>query len=875
MRLLERDAPLATLHRLRTEAANEGGRLVFVEGEAGIGKTSLLGAFAASVPEGVQVLLGSCDPLSTPRPLGPLLDIADGLDPTFGRLVSESAPREEVLGALLRALGRRDRDLVVLLDDLHWADDATLDALRFVGRRIASTHALLVGTFRDDEVGRQHPLRVVVGDLATSPAVRRIPLAPLSKASVAELSKGTDLDAGELHDLTGGNPFYVTEVIAGAPARIPATVRDAVLARAARLSEAARRTLEAAAVIGPPTDPALLARVVQGPLAAEECLAKGVLRTDGRSYVFRHEVARQAILDATDPAERLALHARVLAALEAGSESDRSDARLAHHADGAGDRDAVLRYAPAAGRDAVAVGAHREAAAQFARALRFAVGLSVDERAGLLVESAREHGLIVRYEDVFPAFEEARRLWHQGGDAGREAAVLSEMAMAFVSVGRNAEGETASERAMELVADMPDGPEKADALTVQGYLRMLDRDNHEAIDLAKRAIDMAGADPRAALSAVTSWNTLGSSRILLGDTAGGRADLETSIRLARQHGFDRRVASGYGVTHSALGEMYRFADADPYFEAGHRYTSERDLDSNRLYMEAWQAISYVHRGRWSEAGPLASGVLARLPGTSISRMMALLAVGRLRARRGDPDAWTALDEALAIAAPTATLQRVGPIRAARAEAFWLAGDLDQSAAEAAAIIDLAIAKAHPWHVGELSWWLNQAGLPAPKATPVAEPWQLQLDGRWREAAVAWDALGCPYEAARAFLGSDDPAAVEEAHARFDQLGARPAQAIAARRLRELGVRSVPRGKRPSTRANPAGLTNRELEVLRLVAAGLSNAEVAGRLVLSTRTVDHHVSALLGKLGVDRRGDAAAAAARAGIDLQIGQVTRPD
>lgn len=875
MRLLERDVPLATLHRLRAEAAGEGGRLVFVEGEAGIGKSSLLGAFATSMPEAVRTLLGSCDPLSTPRPLGPLLDIADDLDPSFARLVRESAPREEVLGGLLTALGAPGRELVVLLDDLHWADEATLDALRFVGRRIASTHALIVGTYRDDEVGRQHPLRVVVGDLATSPAVRRMPLAPLSKASVAELAKGTELDVDDLHAQTGGNPFYVTEVIAGAPARVPATVRDAVLARAARLSDAARRTLEAAAVIGPPIDPALLAQVVDGPLAAEECLSKGVLRTDGRSYFFRHEVARQAILQAVDPGILVALHTRILAALESEPEDVRSVARLAHHAEGAGDRVAVLRYARRAGREAVAAGSHREAAAQFARAVRFGAGLPPAGRAKLLVEFAREHGIITRYDEVFPAFEAARTIWQKAGDPSREAAVLAEMSISLVTVGRNADAEAASRRAIELVSSMPDGPEKADALSVQAYLRMLDRDNAEAIELGRRAIAMGDDDPRAALAVVSAWNTVGSSRILVGDIEGGRSDLETSMRLAAEHSLDRRVASGYTVIHSALGEMYRFADADPYFEAGHRYTSERDLDSNRFYLEAWQAISLMHRGRWSEAGPLAASVLAGQPFTSIARMMALLAVGRLRARRGDPDVWTALDEALEIAAPTATLQRIGPIRAARAEALWLAGDLKRSAEEASAVIDLAIAKSHPWHIGELSWWMSRGGLEPPDTANAAEPWAHQFAGRWREAAIAWEALDCPYEAARALLDADDPTAVEEAHSRFDRLGALPAAALAARRLRELGVRSVPRGRRATTRANPAGLTSRELEVVRLVAGGLSNAEIAARLVLSTRTVDHHVSALLGKLGVERRRDAAGAATRAGIDLQVGQATPPD
>jgi DNA-binding CsgD family transcriptional regulator/tetratricopeptide (TPR) repeat protein len=869
MRLLERDAPLAALQRLWAEASTEGGRLVFLEGEAGIGKTSLLDAFRSSLPATTRSYLGSCDPLSTPRPLGPIVDIADDLDPGLARLLREGAQRDEILGAVLESL-RGEAPPVVLLDDLHWADEATLDALRFVGRRITTTRALVVGTYRDDEVGPQHPLRVVVGDLATSRAVRRLPLSPLSRDSVAELAEGTDLDVDALHEQTGGNPFFVTEVIAGDPARIPPTVRDAVLARAARLSEEARLTLEAAAVIGPPTDPALLARVLDGPLAAEECLARGVLKTDGTAYAFRHEVAREAILDATDPGTRQALHARVLAALESGAADDRKAARLAHHAEGAGDREAVLRHARTAGREAVAAGAHREAAAQFARALRHAGSLPQDERAALLMDVGREHALITRYDVAVPALEEARQIAEAVGDAGREAGALSELSMVLVSVGRNDEAEAASRRALDLVEPMPDGPEKADAILVQAYLRMLDRDNAEAIELGRRGIQIGGDDLRAAAAVVGGWNTVGSSRILTGDFEGGRADLETSRRLALVHGLDRRVASASSVLHSALGEMYRFADADAAFEAGHRYAAEHDLDGSRLYLEAWQAISCMHRGRWSEAGGLASGVTARLKGASIARMMALLALGRLRARRGDPDVWIALDEAWAMAEPTGTLQRVGPIRAARAEAHWLAGDPERSADEAATVIELAMAKAHPWHIGELSWWLRSAGRAVPAwAGPIAEPWRLQLAGRWREAADAWAALECPYESARSLLEADDPAALHEAHATFDRLGARPALAMVARRLRELGVRSIPRGRRAATRANPAGLTSRELEILRLVAAGHPNHEIAARLVLSTRTVDHHVSALLGKLGVARRAEAAAAATRAGIDLQIG------
>jgi len=728
------------------------------------------------------------------------------------------------------------------------------------------------GTYRDDEVGRQHPLRVVVGDLASSPAVRRLALQGLSVASVRDMARETELDPIQLHGLTGGNPFYVSEVVAGAPERIPPTVRDAVLARAARLSPAARRTLEAAAVIGPTVEPALLARITDG-ATTEESLAMGLLQAKGRRYAFRHEVAREAILDATNPGERLVLHARLLGALETGPEDDRAPARLAHHADEAGDRDAVLRYAPQAARQAARAGAHREAAAQFARAVRFAGAMPDGERAGLLLEFAQEHALIARYDVAIGAFAEAVAIWGRLGDASHEALALTSLAKSYVSVGRNHEAEAASRRAMEVSEGLPDGPEKVEAIFTQAYLRMLDRDNVEAIELGRKAIEMGQGDPRASTSVVQAWNTVGGARILLGDD-GGRADLETSLRLAHEIGSDRLAGSFYSIITSALGEVYRFADAAPYFEAGVRYATEHDLDSARLYIEAWHALALVHLGRWSEAGAVASAVLARHDNSTISRIMALLAVGRLRTRRGDPDAWAALDEALALSEPTGTLQRLGPVRAARAEAAWLDGDAARSGTEAAAVFELALRHAHPWHVGELAWWQLKAGRPVADTTAASEPWRLQLAGRWREAASAWHALDCPYEAARALLDGD-AGAVEAAHGVFDRLGARPAAALAARRLRELGVRSIPRGRGPATRANPAGLTARGLEVLRLVAEGLPNHEIAGRLFLSPRTVDHHVSAVLAKLGVDRRGDVVAAAADLGIETQNGQSAGPD
>jgi len=871
MTLLEREPALKALEGALGEAAQGEGRVALVYGEAGIGKTSLVDHFTRARAGGrpARTLWGACDSLHTPRPLGPVYDIAQQAGSGLRERLEAGAPPRVIFSAVLDELRHRP-PVIAVLEDLHWADAATLDLVKFLGRRIRQVPALLVLTYRDDELGPRHPLRIVLGDLATSAAVRRVPLAPLSVAAVQTLVAGRSLDATTLHRQTGGNPFFVTEALASREGGIPVTVRDAVLARAARLSPAGQTTLEAAAIIGAQVEPWLLSALVDIAAAgADECIALGMLRAQGELLAFRHELARQAILDTIAPPRRRALHALALRVLASPPTGAPDLALLADHAEGAADSAAVLAHAPAAAARAAALGAHREAADQYARALRFAAAAPPVERARLLEAYADECMLVDRLDEATRARGEAVAIHHEAGDRQREGRSLAVNAAALVRGGRNPEAEAASRRAIAVLRPQPPGPALAYAYRIQSNLRMLNRDRAESVRWGRKAIALAERLGEREI-VVAGFNTMGAAMLVYGDDR-GRVHLERSLALARAAALPEWIAGAFVNLGSACGEVYRFADADRYLTEGIRYAAERDLDYATHYMQAWLALVRLYQGRWAEAGDIARPLAENPHVSAIGRIMALIALGRLRTRRGDPGGAAVLDEALALSERTQTLQRLGPVRAARAEAAWLADDDPRAIAEARAVWGLALHHRHAWHTGELGFWRWRAGERVRLPSCAAPPFTQQVAGDWRRAAAAWERLGCPYEQARA-LADGDEAAQLTALEIFDRLGARPDLERLRQRLRAGGVRHIPRGPRPSTRANQFGLTAREIEITALLARALTNARIGALLHISPKTVDHHVSAILGKLGVTSREAAGRLAMQQGL---IPDVARED
>ena len=860
MEMLERDAALVEMQQCLAQADAGHGVVLLLSGEAGIGKTSLLSYFLADCR--ARVLLGRCDGVATPRPLAPIFDLNE---PALTSLLREQAPRDLLFRAMLDRLTSSHATSILAIEDAHWADEATLDLLRYLGRRIAERRTLLILTFRDDDVGARHPLRRLLGDLATGQPMRHVDLAPLSLAAVRSLARGSGLDAGTLHAHTGGNPFFVTEVLA-TPGAVPPRVSDAVLARASRLSPPAWDLLSAAAVIGSPVDPKLLLAVATPePEDLQDCLEHGLLVQNQQELSFRHELARQAMADALSPWRRQALHRQVLRALETRPAAMRDPGRLAYHAEEAGDPEAVLRYAPLAAERAVRMRAYREAAQHYERALRFAEKVNPATRAALLIAHAAASYYTAQIDAALASSQAAIAIWEAAGNTREVGAARAHLAGILWADGKIAAAQHEIQTAVSLLEAHPAGPDLAAAYGAWARLAGSELASTEATRLATRALALAMASGADA-TRLDAELTLGEAAIIQGSLAAGEARLQHAIAEASAAGLAEIAVRGYLCLAHAFAHHGRQQQAVAHARAGLRYAQEHDLGLAERHLEIQVAQCQLQSGEWDAALHLATRVLEAQQAAPASRFVAQIVAGLIMVRRGQARGVALLEEARALATASGSPVYLAPWLAARAEAAVLR---KQDTAPWAAEIAETLARSTNPVASSLAYWGWVCGANVPACPDPASPYCLQIAGEWRAATAAWAHQGAPYEAARAAAEGNDEAALRTALATCETLEARPLAAQLRRKLRARGAQNISRGPQAATRRNPAGLTRREREVLHVLMAGATSPEIARHLHLSPRTVENHISAICTKLGVSNRADAIDAAHALGLAPESG------
>ncbi|GHF13088.1 ATP-binding protein [Pseudolysinimonas yzui] len=853
--LLERGPELAGLRTAARAAAEGRGRVVLLHGEAGIGKSSLIRALRADPPDEARVLVGSCDAMSTPRTLGPLRDLTDAVGARLAEAL-RGGDRDEVFSAIQEEL-KAAPGTILVIEDAHWADEATLDVVRFLARRIDTLPGVVVLTYRD-ELDRDHPLTRLLGDLGHRDGVDRIALQRLSPGAVEALTAGSGLDADRVFAQTSGNPYFVSELVASADeASVPPTVVAAVTGRLRRLDRTTQDHVEQLAVVPFVVDAELLERLVDGAGALQAAEEGGILDVSPEGVRFRHELTRRAVVDALPASRRIELERRVLAALLDTGLAD--PARLVHHALAAGDVEAVVEWAPRAARDAAASSAHRQAAEHYRVARNYADRYPLGERADLVEEYAIEAYTVGLGHEAVIAQLDAVGLRRELGDPERLGASLRWLSRFQWFDGRRADAEVSARETSAVLVDAADRSLYALAISNEAQLALLAHDTARALELSSRAITIAReAGHAGALShALTNYGT---ALMYRGDLDGMQQLVEAGEVALAVDDIEDAARAAVNLVWGLL-DQYRLPLAELHLDRALEVTERAEYIGFVTYQQMEQARLDLARARWDDA----LAMVDPLPDPPHARCVALTVTGTVRLRRGDEGVDEALDEAKRLADHLGELQRRGPVAVARAEAALLRGDPAEARAIARPEYEDAVRREAASLRAELGDILRRSGdddihIPERDAFPAA----VQARGDWRRAAELWREAGAPYHEAVALSESPEDADQLEALAILDRIGAVPLARRIRAELRERGVRSIPRGPSTTTRGNPEGLTERQVTVLRLMAEGLTNAAIADRLVVSVRTVDTHVAAVLAKLGVQTRQDAVRAAAELGI-----------
>jgi DNA-binding CsgD family transcriptional regulator len=860
MELIERTGFLTILQSHFKTVAKGEGHCVFVTGEAGIGKTSLVKAFCKELTDDASIYVGTCDALFTPRPLAPLYDILFQMRNDLSQMNPDIDDRPSFFTKFLQEINNQKGTTILIFEDIHWADEATLDFIKFLARRITMVRCLFILTYRDNEIHTRHPLRTVLGQLNPG-SFTRMQLPPFTKEAVDKLAKEKGYNGENIYSVTGGNPFYVNEILAGYSAGVPDNIKDSILSVYNRLDENTKRIWELLSVM--PTGFQLNELEMMEPQFAESienCLDTKILIIDKGTIFFKHELYRRTVESSLSPLLRIALHKKILSLLLDSFELNGKIEQIIHHAKNANDYDLVIKYAPDAARQAASVGAHVESAKLYLSAIEYYQGNDADLLISIFEGYAYECYLTNQIKEAIIYTGRALNLWKKKNELGKIGNAMRFLSRLWWFDGNRKQAESFARQAIDVLKDQPACSAKAMAYSNMSQLKMLSDEPEECIHWGNKAIAMAKelGDDEILSHAL---NNVGDVQIRITATwKDGLALLQESLAIALNNSYHEHAARAYtNIAHNGI-LTRQYGVALENIDAGIRYCEERDLDSWTTYLLSSRARMLLDTGKWKEADRLSNELLHDECVSPLVRMIALVITGTIQMRKGDDGAFSILQEAISIAMGTMELQRIIPALVAAMECEWITGRefiphevLDET-------IKMTKHMGNRYENAEFAYWLRKARRIQLSTRETFEGFEMFDRVSAYKAAQLWEKAGCPYHHALAlYEGSDDDK--KRAITIIHDLGADAVYEKLKMEMRSSGIRSIPRGMRKSTQSNPASLTDRELDVLQLLNQGMQNKEIAAALFISAKTVDHHISSILFKLDVNTRVKAVQEAVR--------------
>jgi|KBSSwiS6_1023812.scaffolds.fasta_scaffold00788_2 DNA-binding CsgD family transcriptional regulator len=851
MELIERDDFLNLLQTKFESVSNGEGHCILLCGEAGIGKTSLLKNFCREHKGKGKIYQGICDALFTPRPLAPVYDIIWQMHRDSGEDSFDMTDRAALFGYILHKLEEQEGTTLVILEDIHCADEATFDFIKFLARRIGRLSCLFIVTYRDNEIHAGHPLRNVLGQLPLD-SFTKMRLTSLSKAAVEELALEKGYKGEDVYSISGGNPFYVNEILASYSIGIPDNIKDSILSSYDRLDARTKHVWQILSILPTGCEVKYLERLEpQYAAAIHSGIELGILIPKNGLLSFKHELFRRAVESSLSPLVRMELNQRILDLFTENFEQDNQLERIIHHAKNSNQNDLVVKYAPLAAKQAAGLGAHIEASKLYLSAIEYYQGNDKDTLIRFYDSYAYECYLTNQIREAIIYTERSLQILKEKNDIEKTGSCMRFLSRLWWFNGNSKKAESYANNAIGVLSDQPDSKAKGMAFSNMSQLKMLFDQRAECIAWGERAIAIAKKlhDDETLCHAL---NNVGTVRMRVHSSRQeGIGMLQQSLDIALRNSFHEHGARAYTNLGSNAVEMKDFLFGKKVLEEGIKYCEERDLDSLAFYLATYKSRLNLETGNWDEAYCTTSNLIKNVDTPVIVRTGALVIVATIMMRRGETDVMPLLSEAREKAFAIGELQRILPVITALLEYEWISEMQVIEQKDIDHVIKMIEHTGNIYENSEFAFWLFKARKQTVILREFFEGYRVANQKKAKETAALWKQIGSPYNRSLALFEGDENNK-REAISIIHKLEARAVYEKMKQQMRASGIKSIPRGIRKTTRTNPAHLTERELEVLQLLKESLQNKEIANKLFISPKTVDHHISSILFKLDVNSR-----------------------